>query len=154
MSDLLAVDLGHKSGFAHFNREGRLLSYRSQNYGNTSRLKRGAAGVLAENPELSWIVLEGDRHLADAWREEAKRRSIRSGWIQADAWRKRLLNPSQRRTGSDAKEAADELARKVIAWSDAPAPTSLRHDAAEAICIGLWAVLDLGWLARLPRELR
>ncbi|NBC01053.1 MAG: hypothetical protein GVY15_09375 [Bacteroidetes bacterium] len=154
MSNLLAVDLGLKAGFAHYDRAGRLLAYRSQNYGKPARLKRGAHGVLAEHPTLDWIVLEGDRDLADAWRTEAKRRGMRSGWIQAHAWRKRLLNPSQRRSGSDAKEAAGELARKVIAWSDAPAPTALRHDAAEAICIGLWAVLDLGWLDRLPPELR
>ena len=154
MSSLLAVDLGLKAGFAHYDRAGRLVAYRSQNYGKPSRLKRGAHGVLEEHPTLDWIVLEGDRGLADAWRTEAKRRGMRSGWIQAHAWRKRLLNPSQRRSGSDAKEAADRLARKVIAWSEAPAPTSLRHDAAEAICIGLWAVLDLGWLDRLPPELR
>jgi len=154
MSALLAVDLGLKAGFAHFGRDGRLQSYRSQNYGKPSRLKRGAHGVLDEHPDLSWIVLEGDRDLADAWRAEAKKRGMRSGWIQAHAWRKRLLNPSQRRSGSDAKEAADVLARKVITWSEAPAPTSLRHDAAEAICIGLWAVLDLGWLDSLPHELR
>lgn len=154
MSSLLTVDLGLKAGFAHYNRAGRLVAYRSQNYGKPARLKRGAAGVLDAHPSLDWIVLEGDRNLAEAWRTEAQRRGVRSGWIQAHTWRKRLLNPSQRRSGSDAKEAAGELARQVISWSDAPAPTSLRHDAAEAICIGLWAVLDLGWLARLPPELR
>ena len=154
MSSLLAVDLGLKAGFAHYGRDGRLQSYRSQNYGKPARLKRGAYGVLEAHPTLDWIVLEGDRALADAWRAEAKKRGMRSGWIQAHAWRKRLLNPSQRRSGSDAKEAADVLARKVIAWSEAPAPTSLRHDAAEAICIGLWAVLDLGWLDRRPRVLQ
>ena len=46
-----------------------------------------------------------------------------------------------------------EMARKVIEWSAAPRPTALRHDTAEAIMIGLWGVLQLGWLAKLPREL-
>ena len=43
-----------------------------------------------------------------------------------------------------------ELARRVIEWCGAPRPTSLRHDAAEAILIGLWGVLELGWVDALP----
>ena len=46
-----------------------------------------------------------------------------------------------------------ESARAVIEWSGAKRPTSLRHDAAEAILIGLWGALELGWLAELPQEL-
>ena len=49
---------------------------------------------------------------------------------------------------------AGELARKVIAWAEASRPTSLRHDAAEAIMIGLWGLLRMGWLAELPKELQ
>ncbi|MEO0326473.1 MAG: hypothetical protein AAF447_26235 [Myxococcota bacterium] len=44
-----------------------------------------------------------------------------------------------------AKRAGGALARTLIAASDAPAPTSLRHDAAEAICLGWWAAGVLGW---------
>jgi hypothetical protein len=51
-------------------------------------------------------------------------------------------------------EPAADLARRVIAWSNATRPTSLRHDAADAILIGLWSVLELGWLETLPDELR
>lgn len=32
--------------------------------------------------------------------------------------------------------------------------TSLRHDAAEAILVGLWGALDLGWLTAIPPGLR
>ena len=45
------------------------------------------------------------------------------------------------------------MARRVIDWSGAPKPTSLRHDTSEAILIGLWAVLDAGWLDDLPRDI-
>jgi hypothetical protein len=45
---------------------------------------------------------------------------------------------------------AAQLARNVIEWSGARRPTSLRHDAAEAILIGLWGVLSAGWLRALP----
>ena len=151
---LLAVDLGLKAGFAVYNTEGQLQSYRSKNFGAPSRLKRGAYRTLQEHPELTWVVLEGDRAMAEAWQSHADRNGLSTGWIQASTWRKKLLNPSERRTGSEAKAAADTLARKVIEWSGAPRPTSLRHDAAEAICIGLWSVLNLGWLERHPRELR
>ena len=58
-----------------------------------------------------------------------------------------LLRPRQR---AEAKRWADAGARRVIEWSGAPRPTSLRHDAAEAILVGLHAVLELGWLARSP----
>ena len=50
-----------------------------------------------------------------------------------------------------AKRNAGELARRVIRGSGAAGPTSLRHDAAEAVLVGLWGVLQVGWLERLPR---
>ena len=52
-----------------------------------------------------------------------------------------------------AKRGADGVARRVIEWSNAPRPTSLRHDAAEAILIGLWGVLQARWLAAMPKGL-
>ena len=57
-------------------------------------------------------------------------------------------------SGTQAKQTADELARRVINWSEAPRPTSLRHDAAEAILVGLWGALEVGWLERAPTEVR
>ena len=59
-----------------------------------------------------------------------------------------------RRSGAGAKQSADTLARRIIDWSGAPRPKALRHDAAEAIALGLWGVLDAGWLDELPRALR
>ena len=62
--------------------------------------------------------------------------------------------PSDHADRDRAKRSAQALARRIIAWADAPRPTSLRHDAAEAIGAGLWGVLAAGWLARLPDALR
>lgn len=71
--------------------------------------------------------------------------------IHAELWRTALIYARDRRSGTDAKAAADTLARAVIAWSGAPAPKgALRHDAAEAVGVGLWGVLDAGWLAGVP----
>ncbi len=151
---LLAVDLGLRTGLALYGNDGRLLWYRSQNFGAPARLKRGAYGLLREIDGLEVIVLEGGGQLAEIWRKEAERRDLQVKQLHADRWRRDLLYPREQRSGPIAKESAGELARQVIDWSGAAQPTSLRHDAAEAILIGLWGVLDAGWLERLPLGLR
>ncbi len=74
--------------------------------------------------------------------------------IAAERWRQELLYAREQRNGAQAKQRAAELARRIIEWSAAPRPTSLRHDAAEAIAIGFWGVLHVGWLEQIPEELR
>ena len=65
-----------------------------------------------------------------------------------------MLYPREQITGLQAKHYADDLARRIIIWSGISRTASLRHDTAEAILIGLWAVLDMEWLKNVPRELR
>ena len=154
MSALLAVDLGLRSGLAVYARDGRLVSYRSHNVGSASRLRRAVHGLLEEHPDLTHMVIEGGGNLANIWQHEARRRDITVRIICAETWRKRLLYQREQRNGPKAKLNARNMARQVIEWSQAPRPTSLRHDAAEAILIGLWGVLDVGWLKRLPAGLR
>jgi hypothetical protein len=45
------------------------------------------------------------------------------------------------------------MAAQVVEWSGAPGVSAagLGHDAAEAIMVGLFGVLEAGWLAELPR---
>ena len=100
------------------------------------------------------VVEGGGGGFAEPWLKAAARRDWIARTVDAGVWRERLLRPRDRRTGVAAKEQADVLARRVIAWSGATRPTSLRHDAAEAILIGLWAALEWGWLSELPEELR
>ena len=76
MSVLLAVDIGVKTGFALYGQDGRLLWYRSQNFGSTERLRRGVRSVLDTVPHLAWLVLEGGGPLADIWIHAATRRHI------------------------------------------------------------------------------
>jgi hypothetical protein len=154
MQTLLAVDLGLRTGFALYGDAGRLVSYRSQNYGSVPRLRRGAAGVLSDLPALTALVLEGGGMVGEVWESEARRRGLPVYMISAEVWRQRLLYAREQRSGAKAKETADELARRIIIWSGAPRPTSLRHDAAEAILVGFWGVLELGWLAAVPPEVR
>jgi hypothetical protein len=148
------VDLGLKTGLALYGGEGRLRWYRSQNFGTAARLRRGAAGLLDSIPGLSCVVLEGGGPLAAIWEREAERRAVPTVTVSAETWRQRLLYPREQRSGVQAKNSAAVMARRVIEWSGAPLPTSLRDDAAEAILIGLWGVIKVGWLERLPVELR
>lgn len=153
MPALLAIDLGLRSGLALYGADGRLRWYRSTNFGNRARLRRAVFPLLRAIPELQWLVAEGDRSLAAIWERAAQPLGARLQLVPAETWRNRLLLPREQRDGRSAKSHAGELARRVIEWSGAAAPTSLRHDAAEAIAIGLWGVLDQGWLAALPRQL-
>jgi hypothetical protein len=150
MAVLLAVDLGVKTGLALYRQDGRLLWYRSQNFGTAERLRRGVRGVLDTLPHLAWLVLEGGGPLAEIWRREATRRQVPVRQISAEAWRRQFLYAREQRSGVQAKESATDLARRVIIWSGARRPTSLRDDAAEAILIGLWGTLEVGWLGHLP----
>lgn len=152
---LLAIDLGVRTGLALYGDDGRLLRYRSNNLGSAARLKRAIPGIIADYDGLAWIIAEGDRKLGERWERAGARCGAEALLISAETWRPRLLHARQRRSGADAKQHADRLARDVIAWSGAPAPKgALRHDAAEAILIGLWGVLEVGWLAELPSALR
>lgn len=144
---LLAVDLGLRAGLALYGRGGRLVWYRSTNFGKLDRLRRGVYGVMQRAGTLDCVVIEGGGNLAAVWRREARRRGVSVLQIDAATWRRKLLLP---RNQGRAKYHADHLARQVIEWSNIKRPTSLRHDAAEAILIGLWGVLELGWLAENP----
>jgi hypothetical protein len=149
-STLLAVDLGLRAGVALYDSRGRLLSYRSTNFGSMNRLKRGISGIIKPLDTLAWVVVEGDRRMGEMWEGAALHRGAGFDWVSPEQWRSTLLIPRKRRSGVKAKAEAEVLARKVIRWSELKGPTSLRHDAAEAILIGLWAVLTLGWLNHNP----
>lgn len=148
MSTLLAIDLGLKCGYAYFDAEGRLKRYGSTNFGNRSRFKRGAYQFVKDGDGLDFLVVEGDRNLGEVFEKLAAKYEMEFQNVAPATWRKELLLPRQRRSGSDAKEAADEYARQIIDWSGLPGATSLRHDAAEAILIGLWGSLHVGLLKR------
>lgn len=153
MAQLLAVDLGLRCGLASFSDAGRLLWYRSQHFRNMEALKRGAYRVFQENEPFSYVVMEGDAHHAEIWRRFAAKQSGTSMCVAAETWRERLLLPREQRSGRQAKSFAAQFAMDAIRVLDAAKPTSLRHDAAEAICIGVWGLLEVGWLEALPPQL-
>jgi len=150
MESLLAVDTGLKMGIALFGRDGRLCWYRSRRIQNYTKLKRIVHSLLRDSPDITHLVLEGGGGPAEVWRNEAIRMEKTVINISAETWRENLLYPRRRKTGIEAKKNAGLLARQVIEWSGAKRPSALRHDAAEAILIGLWGVLKLGWLGKSP----
>jgi hypothetical protein len=147
---LLAVDLGVRTGFAAYAPDGRLAWYRSQNFGNPARLRRAVPGVLDAEAGLRHVIVEGGGRLARFWLDEAAARSLRVELVSAEVWRELMLYPREQRSGEAAKRTALMLARRVIDWSGAKRPTSLTHDAAEAILVGLWGALRVGLLGELP----
>ncbi|MDT7856177.1 hypothetical protein RQM47_05960 [Rubrivirga sp. S365] len=152
---LLAVDLGLRTGLALYGRDGRLVSYRSQNLGTRARLRRAAGSVLNNHAGVERLVLEGGGDIAEIWKRAGERAGLRVRVVDAETWRRPLLLPRERRSGADAKAAADGLARAVIEWSGAPRPkVPLRHDVAEAIAVGLWGVVRAGWLDGVPEAVR
>jgi hypothetical protein len=139
---------------ALFGPDGKLRWYRSRKLGNTARLRRISHSLLEDIPDLAWLVLEGGGPLAKIWAAEAARREIPVLPVCAEVWRKLFFYPREQAGRSKAKRHASRIARQVIDWSGAPRPTSLRHDTAEAILIGMWGVLELGWIEALPEGIK
>lgn len=142
---LLAVDLGLRSGLAVYRNDGRLLWYRSTNFGSIRRLKQAVPGILDGIDNLQAVVLEGGGQLAEPWQRECLRRSFACQVVAAETWRRRLLIPRRQQGAQLAKQNAGELARAVIECLAVRRPTSLRHDAAEAVLVGLDALIRFGW---------
>jgi hypothetical protein len=142
---LLAVDLGLRSGLAVYCNDGRLLWYRSTNFGSIRRLKQAVPGILDGIDNLQAVVLEGGGQLAEPWQRECQRRSLACQVVAAETWRSRILIPRRQLGAQLAKQNAGELARAVIECLAVRRPTSLRHDAAEAVLVGLDALIRFGW---------
>ena len=153
MPSLLAVDVGVRTGLAVYRDDGRLIWYRSRNFGAAARLRRAIPALLHEAFDPTHVVLEGGGPLAEHWTTAAERHGSHVRRVSAEEWRSMFLLSRDQRSGEQAKRMADGIARRVVEWSEASRPTSLRHDAAEAILIGLWGVIDIGWLPAVPPAL-
>ena len=148
---LLAVDMGLRTGLAVFGPDGRLVSYRSKHFGSLSELRRGVGTILKEAPPLGWLWLEGGGDIATVWEKRCAHLGIDFRQVHASEWRKTLMLPRQQVTGEKAKKEAVRMARSVIEWSGAPRPKgALRHDAAEAILVGLHGAISVALLEHLP----
>ncbi len=142
---LLAVDLGLRTGFALFGRDGRLIRHGSAHFPSRSALRAAARSIVAEAGDLAWLVAEGPADLARPWLSEARRRGAQTLLVCAEDWRPEQLLPRQRRSGRQAKVQAERLALRIVQDVGLVCPTPPRHDAAEAILLGVWALRQTGW---------
>jgi len=135
---LLAVDLGLKTGWAWFDELGRVVRFRHVTFPNRAGLRHGLQSILRDEPyDPVAVVLEGDPRYARVWLRQVP--DVPHLVMGADRWRRQLLAPSDRTSSKEAKRTAGRVARAWIAASGLHRPISLKHDAAEAICIGIWA---------------
>ena len=136
---LLAVDLGLRCGLAGYSMDGRLIAYCSKHFSNRGVLKKAAFSICNDYPSLKYLAVEGGGDLLTPWEKEAKRRSLELIITSAEEWRKDLLLKREQRSGAQAKQVAKKRAIEIIQQAGLSNPTSLRHDAAEAIAMGFWA---------------
>ncbi len=147
---LLAVDAGLHTGLALYRHDSRLLWYRSHHLADQQKLKRLIATLLRSTPQPTHIYLEGGGPLAELWQREAVKLECVFVQLHADQWRERLFYDRQHPSGRVAKQQALKVASAVIDHLSHKKPTALRHDTAEAVLIGLYGLLDLGWLGHWP----
>jgi len=147
---LLAVDLGLTTGWALFGVDGRLRWCRSHHFADRDQLRRAVRQLLRQIDGLQWLVIEGGGPIAEIWSRVATRQGVQLIAISAEDWRVSFFHPTQMRGRDKAKSSAERLARRVIEWSSVAQPSTLRNDTAEAVLIGLWGVLHVGWLAGAP----
>jgi hypothetical protein len=150
MAFLFSIDSGVRTGLALFNDNARLIWYRSHNYGSRQRLKQDVSNILGDLPGPGYLILEGGGDMAAIWEKEAARKNIGFIQIYAEEWRKDFFDKKEMRNARQAKSTAIDMAQKAIKWSGGKKPTSLTHDVAEAILIGVWGLYHLGWIAKLP----
>lgn len=147
MNTLLAVDLGVKTGYALYSDNGDLIRYHSHNFGNAQRLKKGVHGILKSCKNLQHLYIEGGGKLEKYWSKEAAKLGVKVNQLHAHDWRKEIYPTAKHQDKSkQTKIFAEKKALEILSKQNAPAPSSLTHDVAEAILIGYYACLQIGWI--------
>jgi len=151
-SRFVGIDLGLATALAVYGRDGRLELVRSRHFQSRDALRAAAGAMLDEIPHIYSVIIEGGGELAEAWTRAAVHRGIHVRSVHANDWRPTLLLARERRDGAAAKAHATKLAAQVVAWSETKGLVgTLGHDAAEAILVGLFGVVQAGWLRELPK---
>jgi len=147
MNTLLAIDLGVRTGWASYNDSGFLSGFGSHNYGSAGRLKKAVYPFLKQFKNLEFLIIEGGGKLSKYWEYVATQNSIEVIQTHAHVWRKELFLQKNITYSYKMKKHAERTAREIIEKSNLSQPKDLKHDAAEAILIGFWGCLQIGWLA-------
>ncbi|MGC8864295.1 MAG: hypothetical protein ACP5O2_01120 [Bacteroidales bacterium] len=151
--NLLAVDLGVKTGLAVFTPDGRLLWYGSRNYGSKNSLRSDIPRLLLQYGPLRRLVLEGGGALHEVWHKEAQRWQIPITAFHAGHWRELLFGSDYLMHTDKAKDKAVEMAGRVIRLVGIQRFSTPVHHAAEAILSGLCFLYEEGQVV-FPSEVQ
>jgi hypothetical protein len=147
---LLAVDVGLSTGFARFDGRGRLLWHGSHNFGSAARHKRGIFHLTERAGAMDWLALEGGGPLLRHWDNEARGLGLQTLIYSAEEWREVLFPARERVDAERAKGFARQVAQRLIVRDNPSGPRDTQFDAAEAICLGVVACLEVGLLQDAP----
>lgn len=143
---LLAVDVGLTFGWACYSHSNQLISYGSHHCTRRAKLKTLSWHLLRQLPPHSVVYAEGGGDLNSLWRRNAEKHGLAFRSLPAEQWRDECFYSRDRSRGAEAKRAAQRIAHTLVASQGKTSATPLRHDTAEAIVMGWWALRELEWL--------
>ena len=164
----ISLDLGLRFGWAFYTDLGRLIGYGSHHCAGRPQLKKCAYALIQSLPEHSELWIEGGGALLKFWSKPALKKGVFFQSVHAHQWRNSYFGNRQDLSGKEAKKKAVEWATHLIAFHcdreterspvaqssrqqsrydrhavlKMPNTHELRHDAAEAILMGWWALFQ------------
>jgi len=86
-------------------------------------------------------VIEGSKIFGRPWFHWANKLNVPCYYVEPYIWREKFFGKKEMKS-QEAKKRAIVYAKNIIISSGLSSPKSLNHNAAEAILIGLWGVLN------------
>jgi len=146
LAAILAIDLGLRTGLAVWDDTARLRTWQTIRFRTPRALSAGARTIARDlDDDVVLAVTEGDLDLARPWDRALGARGVRVLHVQAHQWRGDVFADRPGLDGKAAKRAAVTLARRLVRQHAERGAPHLKHDAAEAICLGYWACWREGW---------
>ena len=157
---LVALDLGLRFGWAFYTQRGTLIGYGSHHCSGRVQLKKCAYTLIQTLPPESELWIEGGGALLKFWTKPAVKRNLVIHTFHAHQWRKICFDLHSSTLSSlsskEAKLKAIEKAKNLIELQSQQnqkrhlqkikKTSTLRHDTAEAILMGWWALLQTEWI--------
>ena len=160
---LVSLDLGLRFGWAFYTQEGLLIGYGSHHCGGRVQLKKCAYALIQSLPQGSEVWIEGGGPLLKFWSKPAVKRNFKVKTFHAHQWRTLCFGLS---SSSSKSLSTKEAKSKALVWAKylielqchqkkldsgsmgqkLKKVSSLRHDTAEAILMGWWALFQTGWI--------
>ncbi len=85
--------------------------------------------------------MEGSRDIGKLWIKMSQKFHVPAYFVSPEKWRKKILNITDLNS-YEAKKQAKKIAKEIIKKSGLPMPKDINHNAAEAILICLWGVIN------------